>query len=131
MYANIGRVARDAELKYFPSGGASLQFSFAVSFNKKNQAGEWEEKASFFTVKYTQKNAEKIANYLKKGKQIFIAGDLRQDAWEKDGKQQSFIYIQADKIQFVDKQSTERKPEPQRESQQDFGIEEFQDDIPF
>lgn len=125
----MGNLTRDGELKYSPSGTPILKFAIAV--NRKKKVGEkWVDEANFFDCTMIGKFAEAISKKFSKGGSIVVQGELHQNRWEQDGQPKSKIEIFATQVQLVDKQSTERKP--QRESQQDFGIQEdFQDDIPF
>ena len=64
----IGRLTRDAELKYTPNGFAILNFSIAVNRRRKN-GEQWVEEANFFDITLYGKSAENLKQYLIKGKQ--------------------------------------------------------------
>lgn len=96
----IGRLTRDGELKYSQGGMAILKFSLAVGRNvKKND--RWEEETSFFDCTMFGKSAESMTQYLVKGKQISILGELVQDRWEKDGQKQSRVGIVVNRLQLL------------------------------
>jgi single-strand DNA-binding protein len=96
----VGRLTRDAELKFTPSGQAVCKFSIAV--NRKRKVGEqWEEEASFFDATLWGRSGETLTQYLVKGKQIGLDGELRQDRWEQDGQKRSKIEIIVNNIQFL------------------------------
>jgi len=91
----IGRLTRDAELKYTSAGFAISNFSIAVNRRRKN-GDQWMEEASFFEINLYGKSAESLKQYLVKGKQVAVDGELRQDRWEQDGQPRSKVVIAAD-----------------------------------
>ncbi|WP_428768277.1 single-stranded DNA-binding protein [Treponema sp. HNW] len=96
----IGRLTRDAELKYTPNGFAISNFSIAVNRRRKN-GEQWVEEANFFDITLYGKSAESLKQYLIKGKQIAVDGELRQDRWEQDGQQRSKVVIAANNVQLL------------------------------
>ena len=96
----IGRLTRDAELKYTSSGQAVCKFSIAVNRAKKS-GDQWEEEANFFDVVLWGKRGEALNQYLLKGKTVGIDGELRQDRWQQDGQNRSRIEIVANNIQLL------------------------------
>jgi single-strand DNA-binding protein len=96
----IGRLTRDAELKYTPSGQAVSKFSIAV--NRSVKRGEkWEDEANFFDIVLWGKRAEALDQYLTKGKQIGVDGELRQDRWQQDGQNRSKVEVIATNINLL------------------------------
>lgn len=110
----VGRLTRDAELSYTPSGYPLCKFSVAVN-RKKKQGDEWVDEVSFFDVTSWGKRGEAISQYLTKGKQVGIDGALRQDRWEdkNDGSKRSKVYIDAGNIQLLGGKSEGARPAPQ------------------
>jgi len=97
----IGRLTRDAELKTTSSGFAVSNFSIAVNYRKKQGDG-WEDVANFFDVTLFGKQAETLHQYLVKGKQVAISGELRQDRWvQDDGQNRSKVVINANSVQLL------------------------------
>ena len=96
----IGRLTRDADLKYTAGGMAVSNFSIAVNRRKKS-GDQWVDEVSFFDVNFFGKAAETLKQYLLKGKQVGICGELRQDRWEKDGQTHSRVYIVANDLQLL------------------------------
>ena len=96
----VGRLTRDAELKYTTSGMAICHFSVAVNRNRK-QGDQWIEEAGFFDVDFFGKGGEAVNQYLVKGKQVAIEGELRQDKWEQDGQSRSKVIINASNVQLL------------------------------
>ena len=80
-----GRLTRDSELKYLPTGTALAEVSIASSdWNGK------EEYTSFFDCQLYGKKAESLQQYLTKGKQVVVNGKMRQDRWEnKEGQKRN------------------------------------------
>jgi single-strand DNA-binding protein len=96
----IGRLTRDAELKYTPGGLAISSFSIAV--NRRRKSGDqWIDEVSYFDINLYGKSAESLKQYLTKGKQVAVDGELRQDRWEKDGQNHSRIVIVANNVQLL------------------------------
>ena len=71
----VGRMTRDAELRYTPSNQAVATFSLAVNRNFKNQAGERE--ADFINCVIWRQQAENLANWAKKGALVGITGRIQ------------------------------------------------------
>lgn len=98
--AIIGRLTRDADLSVLQNGTAICKFSIAVNRSIKKD-DQWEEETSFFDVDYFGRSAESIKQFLQKGKQVAVDGELRQNRWEKDGQQQSRVVIHANNVQLL------------------------------
>ena len=132
-WLGVGRLTRDAEMKYTSGGMAICKFAIAVNARVKH--GEsWVDEASFFDVTVFGKAAEAINQYLVKGKQVAIEGRLKQDRWEKDGQNHSRVVINADNVQLLG--GGEARPDnqarPQTSSAQGDGVpSDFPDDYPF
>ena len=85
----IGRLGRDPELKYTPSGAPVAKFSLATDESFKDRTGEQQKRTEWHTIIAWNKLAEICGQYLAKGKQIYIdEGGRRQPqvggktAWE-------------------------------------------------
>jgi single-strand DNA-binding protein len=96
----IGRLTRDAELKYTSGGQAVCKFSIAVNRRKKN-GDQWEDEANFFDVVVWGRQGESLNQYLVKGKMVGVSGELRQDRWQQDGQNRSKVEIVADYVQLL------------------------------
>lgn len=97
----IGRLTRDAELKYTSGGMAVTKFAIAV--NRRVKQGEsWAEEANFFNVVLWGRLGESINQFLVKGKQVAVNGELRQNRWTSDdGTNHSTVEIVADGVQLL------------------------------
>jgi single-strand DNA-binding protein len=96
----VGRLTRDAELKYTAGGQAVCKFSIAVNRRKKS-GDQWVDEANFFDIVLWGRQGESINQYLLKGKQVGIDGELRQDRWEQDGQNRSKVEIVANNLQLL------------------------------
>jgi len=144
----IGRLTRDAELKYSSGGMPICRFSLAINRRKKD-GDAWTDEANFFDVVLFGKMGESINQYLVKGKQIAVQGELRQDRWEQDGQTRSKVEIFANNVQLLgggsgggersgssdrgaNRSSGSRAPEEAGESAPvRKASDDFNDDIPF
>ena len=79
----IGRLTRDADLKYTTTGTAIAAVSLASNRSVKKQ-DNWETEVSYFDGNIYGRMAENLKPYLTKGKMILIAGHLKQDRWQND-----------------------------------------------
>ena len=96
----VGRLTRDAELKYTQTGFAISKFSLAVNRRRK-QGDQWIDEAHFFDLSLLGKRAEALNQYLTKGTQVAIQGELRQNRWEKDGQSRSKVEITVNDIELL------------------------------
>jgi single-strand DNA-binding protein len=96
----VGRLTRDAELKYTANGQAVCKFSVAVNRRRKN-GDQWVDEANFFDIVLWGRQGESLNQYLVKGKMVGVEGELRQDRWEQDGQNRSKVEIVAANIQLL------------------------------
>ncbi len=94
----IGNLGRDAETKFTASGAAVTRFSVATKRTWKDQAtNEFKEETNWTNV--TVWRQEKLANYLTKGKQVYVEGRLQSRSYDdKDGKKVYTTDVIADEI---------------------------------
>jgi single-strand DNA-binding protein len=99
-----GRLTRDPELRYTPSGVAVMTFSLALNRRYKDQSGEWKDEVSFVNVVAWQRQAELASEYLKKGSAVFVEGRLQSRSWEtSEGQKRSILEVRAERLQFLDR----------------------------
>ena len=96
----VGRLTRDAELRYSNSGFPICKFSIAINRRRK-QGDQWVDEANFFDVTLMGRSGEAIHQYLQKGKQVGVQGELRQDRWEQDGQRRSRVEVFAQNVQLL------------------------------
>ena len=94
----VGHLGRDAETKFTPSGVAVTKFSVATNRRwKDQQTGEWKEETDWANVVLWRQ--ENLANYLTKGKQVYVEGRLQTRSYDdKDGKKQYMTEVVADDV---------------------------------
>jgi single-strand DNA-binding protein len=99
----IGRLTKNPEVRFLPSGMQVTSFSIAVSRKFRDKGGNWQEEVSFFDIECFGKLAEKVAQ-LGKGYQVNIEGSLRQEKWQTPtGEKRSKVKIVANKITLLGK----------------------------
>jgi single-strand DNA-binding protein len=94
----VGNLGRDAETKFTPSGAAVTRFSVATTRSwKDQQTNEWKEETNWTNV--TVWRQENLANYLTKGKQVYVEGRLQTRSYDdKDGKKVYTTEVVADDV---------------------------------
>src|SRR3989338_7634766 len=110
MYLNkaiiFGNLTRDPELKSLPSGAKVCQFSLATNRVWKDQAGAKKESAEFHNIVLFGKQAELVAQYLRKGSSALVEGRMQTRSWDaQDGTKKYRTEIVGEKIQFGPKAS--------------------------
>ncbi len=100
----VGRMTKDAELRYTPANQAVATFTLAVNRNFKNQSGERE--ADFINVVIWRQQAENLANWSKKGALIGITGRIQTRNYENQQGQRVYITeVVADSFQLLESRS--------------------------
>jgi single-strand DNA-binding protein len=97
----IGRLVRDVELRYTPSGAAVARFTLAVD---RRKVKDRDKETDFIDVVAWQKLAENCANYIGKGRLVAIDGRLQIRSYEgNDGIKRKAAEVVAENVQFLDK----------------------------
>ena len=78
----IGRLGKDPEIKYTPSGAPMAKFSLATHEVFKDRSGEQQKRTEWHNIVAWNKLAEICGEYLTKGKQVYIEGSIRSRQWE-------------------------------------------------
>ena len=98
----IGRLTRDAELRYTPSNIATAQFNVACNRNFKNANGEYD--AGFINCVMWREQAERFCNWTKKGMLVGITGRIQTRSYEgNDGKRVYVTEVVAENFQILEK----------------------------
>lgn len=94
----VGNLGKDAETRFTPSGVARISFSVATGRRwKDQQTGEWKEETDWHNVIVWRQ--ENLANYLTKGKQVYVEGRLQTRSYEdKDGRKVYTTEVVADDV---------------------------------
>lgn len=111
----VGRLTKDPELKYTPSGIAVTRFTLAVNRPFTNQQGQRE--ADFVNCIAWRKQAENISNFLRKGSLAGIDGRIQTSNFDgKDGNRVFMTEVVADQVQFLE--TKKEQHQGQQQSQQ-------------
>ncbi len=101
-----GRLTRDPETRYTPSGAAVCNMGIAVNRRFRGSSGEWQEEVCYINVVAWSKLAERLGETLKKGSAVMVEGRLQSRSWEtKDGQKRNTIEVNALSVQSLDKRS--------------------------
>src|SRR3989338_6379672 len=109
MYINkamlFGNLTRDPELRALPSGVNVCNFSIATNRAYKDRDGKKQEQADFHNIVVFGRQADIVAQYLKKGSSVFVEGSMQTRSWKKEGQKQYRTEVIADRVQFGPKGS--------------------------
>jgi single-strand DNA-binding protein len=98
----IGNLGRDPEIRYIPSGQAVTNFSLATTENFTSRDGKREERTEWHRIVVWGKTAENCAQYLAKGRTVYVEGRLQTREWEdKDGQKRRTTEVVAQTVQFL------------------------------
>ncbi len=97
----IGRLTRDPELKYIPSGIPVASFTLAVDRPFTNKDGEKE--TDFIPIVVWRKQAENCASYLGKGSLVAVEGRIQVRTYEQEGQRRYMTEVVADNVRFLDR----------------------------
>lgn len=103
----MGNLTRDIEIRHTPSNTAVGNFGLAVNRKYKTQSGEQREEVAFIDCEAWGRTAEVMAQYLSRGRPVFIEGRLKFDSWEdkNGGGKRSKLSVVVDNFQFIDSNS--------------------------
>ena len=156
----MGNLTRDPELRQTPTGQNVTSFSLALNRSYKDSSGEWQEATDYIDIVCWGPLAERVAQYLSKGRRCLVQGRLQSRSWEQDGQKRSKVEVLANDVTFLDgrggdsdagansrtseptgsstEKDTSEKPKPSKKAKkddvviEDIGDEPINlDDIPF
>ena len=126
-----GRLVRDSELSYIAST-ATPKISFTLAVERNYQKDKNNKKVDFINCEQLGKHVENLCQYVTKGKQILVEGEVNIDNYEKDGEKRSFTKVKVDRLEFLAGNSNANTENKQNN---EYKIEEFndfdEDEIPF
>jgi single-strand DNA-binding protein len=150
----LGHLGKDAETKFTPSGVAKTSFTLATNRRwKDQQTGEWKEETDWHNCVIWR--AENVANYLQKGKQIYVEGRLQTRSYEQDGQKKYFTEVICDDLVLLGsggrggeapeggeysaprgpvsmpRSAQQQRPQPSQAPAEDFNQGITDDDVPF
>lgn len=98
----IGNLGRDPELRYTQNGQAVVNFTLATSENWTDKGGERVERTEWHRIVVWGKVGELCAQYLAKGRTVYIEGRIQTREWEdKEGNKRQTTEINAQTVQFL------------------------------
>jgi single-strand DNA-binding protein len=149
----MGNLTRDPELRQTPNGQNVTSFSLALNRSYKDASGEWQEATDYIDIVCWGPLAERVAQYLSKGRRCLVQGRLQSRSWEQDGQKRSKVEVLANDVTFLDSRGVDandnnpsgneestpaEKPKPSKKAKkedvviEDIGDEPINlDDIPF
>lgn len=106
----IGNLGAKPEVRYLDSGQAVCELSVACNENWTDKQGNKHERTEWVRCVTWGKVAENCAQYLDKGRQVYVEGRLKTDKYkDKDGIDRYVTKVQAERVQFLGGGSGERR----------------------
>jgi single-strand DNA-binding protein len=103
----IGRLGKDPESKFTPTGKKMAHFSLAVSNRWKDKSGETKESTEWVNIEAWGRLGEVCQEYLKKGSLVFLEGRLKTEKYEDKGETRYFTKVVVQSLEFLDKKPAE------------------------
>jgi len=98
----IGRLGKDPESRFTPTGRKVAHFSIAISNRWRDREGEMRESTEWVNVEAWERLGETCQQYLKKGSLVYVDGRLKTDKVENQGDTRYFTKVVAQTVQFLD-----------------------------
>lgn len=132
----VGNLGRDPELRHTKGGMATLQISLACSFDKKNSEGKYEPQTEWVPIVFWGRDAEYVAKYAAKGRQLHVEGRLQTRTYEKDGTKRYVTEVVANEVVLLGKADSQRQQgnagsQSGGEASDNYIPDAAADDIPF
>ncbi len=138
----VGNLGRDPELKYTPQGNPVCHFTMATNERRRDRTGEQQDITTWFRVTLWGRQAETAAQFLTKGRPVYIEGRLRLSEWtDPEGRVRQTLEVNATDMQFIggrqdeDSHSAaparETRSAPAKASDDEPSPDLSDDDIPF
>ena len=122
----IGRLGRDPEIRYTPSGTAVASFSLATNYRAKDQDGNFTDKTEWHNIVAFGQKADVASEYLSKGKLVYIDGRIQTRVVEdQNGQKRYFTDIVCSNLQMLGS-----KGDVSVNSEEDTPVESTDEDIP-
>ena len=103
----IGRLGRDPESKFTPTGKKVAHFSVAVSNRWKSSEGESKEHTEWVNVEAWGRLGEICQEYLRKGSLVYLEGRLKTDRYENEGETKYYTKVVSTAMQMLDRKPNE------------------------
>lgn len=120
----IGNLGRDAEMRYTPGGHAVATFNLATTESwKDKESGQKKEQTEWHRVVVWGRTAEALQEFLVKGKQVCVEGQLQTRKWEKDGQTHWTTEVKARNVVLLGGGVSARRPERPVEKEYGGGLD--------
>jgi len=103
----IGRLGRDPESRFTPTGKKVTHFSLAISNRWKSKEGEMNESTEWVNIEAWERLGEVCEEFLKKGSLVYLEGRLKTDKYEENGEPRFFTKVVVSALEFLDKKPAE------------------------
>jgi single-strand DNA-binding protein len=103
----MGNLTRDPELRQTPNGQNVTSFSLALNRSYKDASGEWQEATDYIDIVCWGPLAERVSQYLSKGRRCLVQGRLQSRSWEQDGQKRSKVEVLANDVTFLDSRGSD------------------------
>ncbi|MFI5270670.1 MAG: single-stranded DNA-binding protein [Candidatus Saccharimonadales bacterium] len=107
----MGNLTRDPELRQTPNGQNVTSFSLALNRSYKDASGDWQEVTDYIDIVCWGPLAERVAQYLSKGRRCLVQGRLQSRSWEQDGQKRSKVEVLASDVTFLDSRGADSESE--------------------
>ena len=125
-----GGITRDAELSFIGQTGTP-KMSFSLAVERGYQKDKNNKVVDYINCEMIGKHTENLCQYVTKGKQTLVEGELNIDNYEKDGEKRSFTKVKVDRLEFLSNAATEKKTNADTLEFTDFQEVNDDEDIPF
>jgi single-strand DNA-binding protein len=119
----IGRLGRDPETRFTPTGKKVTSFSLAVDRRWRSSEGETKEATEWVNIEAWGRLGEVCQEFLQKGRLVFIEGRLQTDRYEQEGQTRFFTKVVASQMQMLDRRPDEEEAVPPPSEDEEFPFE--------
>src|SRR5438270_1052080 len=98
----MGNLTRDPELRQTPTGQSVTSFSLALNRAYKDSSGEGQDATDYIDIVCCGPLAERVAQYLSKGRRCLVQGRVQSRSWEQEGQKRSKVEVLANDVTFLD-----------------------------
>lgn len=138
----VGNLGNDPEMRYTPSGVPVASFRLAVNKSWTTQDGQRQDKTTWFRITTWRKTAEIVSNYLTKGRQVLVIGEVDEPRpyTDREGTMRASLGVTAQIVKFLGNRSDQPMPittpnaantVPATEGKTNVAEEAVEEDIPF
>ncbi len=106
----IGRLGKDPETRFTPTGKKVTSFSLAVDRRWRTAEGEWKDATDWFNIEAWGRLGEICQQYLNKGRLVYLEGRLQTDQYEQGGEKRYFTKVVLSQMQMLERKPDEEEP---------------------